>query len=194
LSEVVGQTKVMLHRRDYFQSSMGNLLTDAMRDSQKTDIAFFPAWRYGATMMPGKITAEDVYNIVPTDGHVFTYSMGGKGLKTLLENILGSVVNKDPYTRVGGDMIRFSGIKLVVDLTKSPGNRIVSLTVGGKPFSKDAVYSVASAHTRFQNSPLFGASKVKDTGIVFVEELINYIRKNSPITSALDDRIMVVGQ
>jgi len=39
--------------------------------------------------------------------------MGGKGLKTLLENILGSVVNKDPYTRVGGDMIRFSGMKLV---------------------------------------------------------------------------------
>ena len=144
-------------------------------------------------MMPGEITAEDVYNIVPTDGHVFTYSMGGKGLKTLLENILGSVVNKDPYTRVGGDMIRFSGMKLVADLAKSLGNRIVSLTVGGKPFSKDVVYSVASAHTRFQNSPLFGASKVKDTGIVFVEELINYIRKNSPITSALDDRILVVG-
>ena len=145
-------------------------------------------------MMPGKITAEDVYNIVPTDGHIFTYSMGGKGLKTLLENILASVVNKDPYTRVGGDMIRFSGMKLVADLTKSPGNRIVSLTVRGKPFSKDAVYNVASAHTRFQYGPLFGASKVNDTGIVFVEELINYIRKNSPITSALDDRILVVGQ
>ena len=143
--------------------------------------------------MPGEITAEDVYNIVPTDGHVFTYSMGGKGLKTLLENILASVVNKDPYTRVGGDMIRISGMKLLVDLAKSLGNRIVSLKVGGKPFSKDVVYSVASAHTRLQNSPLFGASKVKDTGIVFVEELINYIRKNSPITSTLDDRILVVG-
>jgi 2',3'-cyclic-nucleotide 2'-phosphodiesterase (5'-nucleotidase family) len=143
-------------------------------------------------MMPGKITAEDVYNIVPTDGHIFTYSMGGKGLKSLLENILGSVVNKDPYTRVGGDMIRFSGMKLVADLAKSSGNRIISLTVGGKTFSKDAVYSVASAHTRFQNSLIFGASKVKDTGIVFVEELIKYIRNNSPITSALDDRIMII--
>jgi hypothetical protein len=85
-------------------------------------------------------------------------------------------------------------MKLVANLAKSPGDRIVSLTIGGEPFSKDAVYRVASAHTRFQNSPLFGASKVKDTGIVFVEELIKYIRKNSPITSALDDRILVVGQ
>ena len=56
LSEVIGETKVMLHRRDYWQSSVGNLLTDAMRSTHKTDIAFFPAWRYGATLMPGKTT------------------------------------------------------------------------------------------------------------------------------------------
>ena len=193
LSEVIGQTKVMLHRRDYWQSSVGNLLTDAMRATQKTDIAFFPAWRYGATLMPGKITAEDIYNLIPTDGHVFSYSMRGKELKNLLENILGSVVNEDPYTRVGGDMIRFSGMKLVVNLTKSSGNRIIEMTVGGKAFSNDAVYSIASAHTRFQNSPLFGATYVKDTGKVFVEELIKYIRRNSPITSTLDDRINILG-
>jgi sulfur-oxidizing protein SoxB len=193
LSEVVGETKVMLHRRDYWQSSVGNLLTDAMRATQKTDVAFFPAWRYGATLMPGEITAEDVYNLIPTDGHVFSYSMRGKELKALLENILGSVVNKDPYTRVGGDMIRFSGIKLVADLAKSAGNRIIEMTVGGKAFSKDTDYSIASAHTRFQNSPLFGATYVKDTGKVFVEELISYIRQNSPITSVLDDRIQLVG-
>ena len=193
LSEVVGETKVMLHRRDYWQLSEDRQLTDTIRATQKTDVAFFPAWRYGATLMPGEITAEDVYNLIPTDGHVFSYSMRGKELKALLENILGSVVNKDPYTRVGGDMIRFSGIKLVADLAKSAGNRIIEMTVGGKAFSKDTDYSIASAHTRFQNSPLFGATYVKDTGKVFVEELISYIRQNSPITSVLDDRIQLVG-
>ena len=193
LSEVIGETKVMLHRRDYWQSSVGNLLTDAMRSTHKTDIAFFPAWRYGATLMPGKITAEDVYNLIPTDGHVFTYSMRGKELKKLLENILGSVVNKDPYTRVGGDMIRFSGMKLIVNLIKTSGNRIVEMTVGGIEFSNDAVYSIASAHTRFQNSPLFGATYVKDTGKVFVDDLIAYIKNNSPITSTKDDRINILG-
>ena len=193
LNEVIGETKVMLHRRDYWQSSVGNLLTDAMRETQKTDIAFFPAWRYGATLMPGKITAEDIYNLIPTDGHVFTYSMRGKEIRALLENILGSVINQDPYTRVGGDMIRFSGIKLVADLAKSAGNRIVEMTVGGKEFSKETVYSIASVHTRFQNSPLFGATYVKDTGKVFVEELISYIRKNSPVTSVMDDRIQLIG-
>ncbi len=189
LSEVIGTAKVMLYRRDYWQSTMGNLITDVLRASQKTDIAFFPAWRYGATLLPGKITAEDVYNIVPTNGHIFTYFMRGKEIKTLLENILESVTDQDPYSRVGGDMIRFSGMKLVYDLRNEPGKQIVSMMLGGKPLEVEKSYTIASVHTRFQNNPLFGATNVKDTGKVFVEELIAYIRQHSPITTSLDDRI-----
>ena len=192
LFEEIGQSDVLLQRRDFWQSTVGNMITDAMRETQKTDIAFFPAWRYGASLLPGKITAEDIYNLIPTDGHIFTYSMRGKELKTLLENILGGVVRKDPYRRVGGEMIRFSGMKLVADLAKSSGERIVSISIGGKPYSKEKVYSIASAHTRFQNSQLFGAMNVEDTGKVFVNELIGYIRKHSPITSTLDDRINIL--
>jgi 2',3'-cyclic-nucleotide 2'-phosphodiesterase (5'-nucleotidase family) len=78
----------MIYRRDYWQSPMGNLLTDALRDMTGSEIAFFPAWRYGATLMPGKITGEDVYNLVPTDGKIITYSMPGKSVKRLINNIL----------------------------------------------------------------------------------------------------------
>lgn len=189
LYEVVGQTNVMIYRRDYWQSPMGNLLTDALREMAGSQIAFFPAWRYGATLMPGKITAEDVYNLVPTDGTIITYSMPGKSVKRLISNILNAVVDNDAYARVGGDMIRFSGMKLVYDLSKPNGQRIASLSIGGKAVSDDQVYSVASVHTRFQDSPLFGATDVKDTGRVFVEELIDYIRSHSPINTTVDDRI-----
>ncbi len=115
--------------------------------------------------------------------------MRGKEIKTLLENILESVTDQDPYSRVGGDMIRFSGMRLVYDLRNEPGKRIVSMMLGGKPLSMERTYTIASVHTRFQNNPLFGATNVKDTGKVFVEELIAYIRQHSPITASLDDRI-----
>lgn len=189
LSEVVGRTNVMIYRRDYWQSPMGNLLTDALRDMTGAEVAFFPAWRYGATLMPGQITAEDVYNLVPTDGKIITYSMPGKAVKRLLSNILNGVVDSDPYSRVGGDMIRFSGMKLVYDLSRPRGQRLVSLTIGDQPVSEDREYRVASVHTRFQDNPLFGATNVKDTGRIFVEELVDYIRGHSPINSTLDDRI-----
>ena len=190
LNEVIGQADGMLYRRDYWQSPIGNLITDAMRYSQNSDIALFPAWRYGATLLPGKITVENVYNMVPTDGHIFTYRMAGKDIKTLLENIIVGVSDDDPYSRVGGDMIRFSGVNIVYDLSNQPGKKIVSITMtDGTPFVDDKEYAVASAHTRFQLNPLFGAKDIQDTGKVFVEELIEYIRNNSPINSRLDDRI-----
>ena len=190
LNEVIGQVDGMLYRRDYWQSPIGNLITDAMRYSQNSDIALFPAWRYGATLLPGKITVENVYNMVPTDGHIFTYRMAGKDIKTLLENIIVGVSDEDPYSRVGGDMIRFSGVNIVYDLSNQPGKKIVSITMtDGTPFVDDKEYAVASTHTRFQLNPLFGAKDIQDTGKVFVEELIEYIRNNSPINSRLDDRI-----
>ena len=192
LSKVIGSSEVLMHRRDFWQSTVGNLITDAMREIQKTDVAFFPAWRFGASVLPGKITKEDIYNVIPTEGHIFTFSMRGKEIKNLLENILSSVVNKDPYIRVGGDMIRFSGMKILCDLAKPAGKRVLRINIGGEEFSEEKVFSVASAHTRFQNNPLFGATHVKDTGKMIVEELINYIERKSIIKSTLDDRIKVL--
>ena len=192
LSKIIGKSEVLMHRRDFWQSTVGNLITDAMREIQKTDVAFFPAWRFGASVLPGKITKEDIYNVIPTEGHIFTFSMRGKEIKNLLENILSSVVNKDPYTRVGGDMIRFSGMKILCDLAKPAGKRVLRINIGGEEFSEEKVFSVASAHTRFQNNPLFGATHVKDTGKMIVEELINYIERKSIIKSTLDDRIKVL--
>ena len=192
LSKVIGRSDLLLHRRDFWQSTLGNLITDAMREIQKTDVAFFPAWRFGASILPGKITKEDIFNVIPTDGHIYTFSMRGKQIKNLLENILSSVVNKDPYTRVGGDMIRFSGMNLLCDITKKAGKRVLKLSIGGKEISEDKVYKIASAHTRFQNNPLFGATHVRDTGKIVVKELIKYIEKKSIIKSKLDNRIKVL--
>ena len=192
LSKTIGSSDVLMHRRDFWQSTVGNLITDAMREIQKTDIAFFPAWRFGASVLPGKITKEDIYNVIPTEGHIFTFSMRGKEIKNLLENILSSVVNRDPYTRVGGDMIRFSGMKIICDLVKPAGKRVLKITIGGEEFNQEKAYSVASAHTRFQNNPLFGATHVKDTGRMIVEELISYIEKKSVVKSTMDDRIKVL--
>ncbi len=194
LNEVVGMADGVFYRQDYWQSTTGNLITDALRQIADVDIAFFPAWRYGATLMPGEITAENVYNIVPTAGHIFTYNMSGQGIRYLLENILDAVAGGDPYARVGGDMVRFSGLKIVTDIANERGQRVVSIaTADGEPLVPDQYYPVASAHTRFQDNPLFGATGVVDTGKVFVEELIGYIRAHSPLSPALDDRIVARG-
>ena len=192
LGEVIGRSEVMIYRRDYWQSPMGNMLTDALREIAGADVAFFPAWRYGATLLPGDITVEDVYNVIPTDGTINTFKMSGRALLRLMNNTLNGFLDRDPYSRVGGDMIRFSGMAMIYDMSRPYGQRVVSLEVGGEEISEDKEYAIASVHTRFQNNPLFGATHAEDTGRVFVDELIEYIRKHSPMSPALDGRIAPV--
>jgi len=193
LNEVVGMNHALIFRRDFWQSPMGALLTDALRAVTGAEISFFPAWRYGATLLPGPITVEDVYDLVPTHGRIATYSMSGRSIRRLMENVLDGVVDTDPYARVGGDMIQFSGMELVYDLHNPDGERVVSLSVDGKPIEPERLYSVASAHTRFQNNPLFGARHIDEDGPVFVEALIEYIRANSPLKPTTDQRIRARG-
>ena len=115
--------------------------------------------------------------------------MSGRSIERLMENILDGVVDTDPYARVGGDMIQFSGMELTYDLYNPDGDRVVSLSVGGKPIEPERLYSVASVHTRFQNNALFGAQAVDEDGPVFVEALIEYIRDHSPLKPITDRRI-----
>lgn len=192
LGEIVGETKTLIYRRAFWQSPMGNLLTDSLREMTGADVALFPSWRYGATLMPGKITMEDVYNVVPSDGTINTFKLSGKILKRFVNLALDGFLDRDPYSRVGGDFIRFSGMKLVYDNSRPTGQRLVSLEVGGEPITDNKTYSIASVHTRFQLNPLFQATELEDTGRVFVDELTEYIRKHSPISPSLDDRIVSV--
>ena len=193
LQRKVGQTKTMLYRRDYWSSPMGNFLTDTLRTIMGTDIVFFPAWRFGATILPGQITVEDVYNMVPTKWTISTYSMSGASIKRLLERAIDDVLSSDPYLRVGGDMIRFSGMKVRCDPGRPAGSRISEILVGDKPLVPDKAYTVASAQLRFYRNPFFGALNIRETDRIFGEELLNYLAQDSSIAPTLDNRMVVVG-
>lgn len=187
LERVVGVTKTMLYRRARWQNTMDNFITDAYRELENADVAFAPAWRFGATILPGNIRVEDVYNMVPTDGTIVTYRMPGRVIKTVLESAIDNVLNKDPYLQLGGDMVRFAGMQVRYDAQKPFGARIVSIWIGGRPIEMKKKYAIVSANTQFQNAP--GVDEVKDTGKIAVEALIRFIEKISPIAPKLDDRI-----
>jgi hypothetical protein len=70
--------------------------------------------------------------------------------------------------------------------------RVLKITIGGEEFAQQKVSTVASAHTRFQNHPLSGATHAKDTGKMIAEELISYIVKKSVVKTTRDDRIKVL--
>ena len=187
LTRMIGVTKTMLYRRARWQSTMDNFITDAYKDIADADVAFAPAWRFGATLLPGDIRVEDVYNMVPTLGTIITYRMSGQVIKNVLESAIDNVLNEDPYLQLGGDMVRFAGMRVRYNESSPMGSRIVELHIGDKPVDLKRDYAIVSANTQFQTAP--GVKDVQDTGKVAVEELIRFIESTSPIAPTLDDRI-----
>jgi len=65
LAEVVGETSTALNRGTTMETTMDNFLLQALLESTGAQIAFSNGWRYGAPIVPGQITLNDLYNIIP---------------------------------------------------------------------------------------------------------------------------------
>ncbi|MBF0125531.1 MAG: thiosulfohydrolase SoxB, partial [Magnetococcales bacterium] len=63
LHQEVGQTETLLYRRDNFDSSFDDLIGAALCEELDSDVAIFPGFRWGTTVLPGQpITWEAIYN------------------------------------------------------------------------------------------------------------------------------------
>ena len=187
LSRVIGQTKTMIWRRATWQNPMDNFISDVYREAEKADVAFSPAWRFGATTMPGDVRVEDVYDWIPAHGTVLTFGLTGQQIRSILESALDNILNDDPYLQLGGDLARFSGMEVVFDIRRPLGQRFVEIKIGGKPMDPRKVYRVASANTQFHNVP--GAVDLRDTKKTGVDAVIAHIEKKKVIAPKLDDRV-----
>ena len=187
LERVIGQTRSLLYRQGTWQSTADNLVTDALRARTKQDMVISIGGRYGATILPGPITVEDVYNIVPTESSVYHMKFSGNDIREMMEGAVDNIVAEDDLERIGGNMWRFSGIELVVDLTKSYPSRIQKIKIAGAPVVGKQYYSLAEFNMFFRNSAL--AIDVEKTDRIGPHEVIAYIEEHKEIESVLDRRI-----
>jgi S-sulfosulfanyl-L-cysteine sulfohydrolase len=102
LAEVVGETSTALNRETTMESTMDNFLLQALLESTGAQLAFSNGWRYGVPIVPGEITLNDLYNIIPMNPPVATVEITGEELKTMLEENLERTFACDPYNQMGG--------------------------------------------------------------------------------------------
>ena len=187
LERVIGETSTLLYRQGTWQSTADNMVTDALRARTMQDIVIKQPGRYGATILPGPITVEDVYNIVPAESKIFHMKFNGLQLRTMFEDAVDNVITEDALQQIGGYMLRFSGLELTVDLSKPYPNRIQKITVNNKPIGDDTLYSLAEFDMFFRNSPQ--AVEVKETDKIGPQEVIAYIEELGRVAAKPDRRI-----
>lgn len=183
LSEVVGETRTALNRATTLEATTDNLLLQALLDVTGAEIALSNGWRYGAPILPGPITLNDLYNIVPMNPPVETVELQGAELIELLEENLERTFARDPYQQLGGYLKRALGLTAYIKIENPRGQRLQQLFVGNREVDPSHVYQVAFVTEQGVPSK-FGAHR-QQHGERAVEAMRSYLQRNRPVSADL---------
>ncbi|NOT34538.1 MAG: hypothetical protein HOP12_10250 [Candidatus Eisenbacteria bacterium] len=114
----VGRNINQLFRNRGGESTVGNLVADAMREGVAADIALQNAGGLRADLRAGAVTRGDIYEVMPFDNTVVTLTLTGAQVKQALEDALR-------YDRV----TQVSGIRYEFDTSRPAGARLVTLVL-----------------------------------------------------------------
>ncbi|PKO64360.1 MAG: bifunctional metallophosphatase/5'-nucleotidase [Betaproteobacteria bacterium HGW-Betaproteobacteria-16] len=143
LNQVVGHVQSPLDRATSLEATMDNVLLDAIAAAAGTQLAFSNGWRYGAPILPGAVTMEHLWNIVPTHPPISTVELTGEELRALLEANLERTYSPDPYCQMGGFVKRCRGLNMYFKMENPKGHRIEDLLIEGAPIRAGRIYRAA---------------------------------------------------
>lgn len=141
LNTVVGKTETALNRNTVLEATMDNLLFKALIDISDAELAFSNGWRYGAPVVPGPITINDLWNIIPTNPPVSLCKITGEELWKMMEENLERTFSRDPYKQMGGYVKRCLGLNIYFKVENPNGKRIQDFFVGGKWLDRSKIYT-----------------------------------------------------
>jgi 2',3'-cyclic-nucleotide 2'-phosphodiesterase (5'-nucleotidase family) len=190
LSQVVGYTDTGLNRNTVLESTMDNFLLKSLLSQTGAQIAFSNGWRYGAPVPPGKITLNDLHNIIPTNPPVSTVELTGKEIWTMMEENLEHLFARDPYNQMGGYLKRCMGLNLYFKVENPYGQRIQELFIAGKKLNMDQTYRAAYVTT--QGVPPHFGKKRDQLDVHAVEALQNYLSRNQPLKAELQGTVVTI--
>lgn len=143
LRRVVGETAVPLYRGEMLASGMDTFLLESIRHATGAEIAFSNGWRYGAPVLPGPITANDLFDIVPMNPEMMTVALTGAEVRTMLEENLERTFACDPYAQMGGYVKRCLGLTCYVKLENPAGHRVQACWIGDRRLDPGGRYRTA---------------------------------------------------
>jgi len=195
LAEKIGETAVVLDGERVNvrskETNLGNLIADVLREKTSADIALQNGGGIRASINIGPVTRGEVYEVLPFDNYIVALQLTGQQIWQALENGVAK------YPELKGQFLQVSGIKFTFDPNKSPGNRIVSVTVGGEPLNLTKTYKVATncfmaaggdGYTMLKEAK--EANGMLDTGEFMRDAVVEYINENSPVAPQVEGRIV----
>lgn len=190
LDQVVGKVQSPLDRATSLEASMDNVLLDAIAAAAGTRLAFSNGWRYGAPILPGEVTMEHLWNIVPTHPPISTVELSGDELRAMLEANLERTYSPDPYCQMGGFVKRCRGLNLYFKMENPKGQRIEDLLVDGAPVQSGRIYRAAMLGE--QGVPMKYGSNRRSIEIDAIDSLQQLFSRGSQVRGSRRGSVVAV--
>ena len=114
------------------ESALGDVLTDALREMEKADVALLNSGGLRANLKAGALTYGDLYEVLPFDNTVAVVTVTGDELRRLLAAAYGS----------GSGVFQESGLQVKLARCAGP-ERLRDVTLAnGKPLESSRLYRV----------------------------------------------------
>jgi 5'-nucleotidase/UDP-sugar diphosphatase len=187
--EVIGYSRQELVRTGFEESTVGNLITDAMREFFGTDIAIHNSGGIRANLPQGDVTYRDCYNIDALSNTAVTMEMTGQQIIDALE------IGVNGHHAI----FQVSGLKLSYN-TKNPiGERVLKVTLPmGQPIDPQEYYTVVTNSFLAAGGgdyAIFKEARNIQYSFHYLRNLIaEYIKKHSPIEKTIEGRIIDVAR
>jgi 5'-nucleotidase/UDP-sugar diphosphatase len=195
-SDVIAEAAVDIERdriSGYKDTPMGNLVTDAYRDTTKTDIAL-AVWGFiSQKLYAGPLSGADIFQTVSygydeISGHGFrmaTFELTG------MELFMGLEYTTEQAKYLQDLYIQVSGISFGYDSSQPLGSKLIWVLVGDQPIDPFAIYTITtnSGLAGFLSMAGLEPTNLQDAGLTEYEAVRDYIIKNSPINYGVEGRI-----
>jgi len=187
VDEIIGRTAERLTRRYNEESDLGSLFADILREYGKTDIAFVHSGGIRADLPAGDITRENLLDAFPFIDYVLTLRMTGEQIINVLEQ---------SFTLERG-VLQVSGMTATFDIDRALGERVMAVTIGGRPLDPGATYTVTTFDFLASGADLYSGfldGEVLTThGPEFAELLEAHFATGDPVAAPEGGRLIPAG-
>ncbi len=194
LDKPIGQTDVPLMRYNVVETSIDDVLSNALREVAGTEIALSNGFRFSPPLLPGPIREADLWDWFPITTKLKVGKVTGRQLRAFWERETDHVFASDPMKLFGGWLPRPSGMTLRFAAHASDGHRVREIRIAGKPLEEDRLYTlVACEREGDEPDKLCRIPHVQKPEVLSLdahEAVRQYLAKHSPLQAPQDKRVI----
>jgi 2',3'-cyclic-nucleotide 2'-phosphodiesterase (5'-nucleotidase family) len=153
-------------------------------------MAFSNGWRFGAPIIPGDVTVNDLYNMIPMNPPISTVELTGEEIVAMLEENLERTFAHNPYNQMGGYVKRSLGFNAYIKIENPPGQRVQQVFVGDELLQLGHHYP-ASFVTEQGVGKKYGRNHQQHTERI-IDALKDYLAKHYPMRAELRGTFVAV--